>query len=144
MLEVTILKVRHAGAREVVQSHHYIDECDIFGTENFYYTKRKAEQDEWVWASLLQLPHRKRQRVLESEFPLSEHPDDSELYNYLEQSYVLVQGKPLWFAERFSEEEAKEGREKRSQEMGCLLTAFAALQNGDIEKFFTGWKNTFC
>lgn len=140
MLEVTILKVRHAGAREVVQSYHYINACNVVGSESNLCTAEGAAVSEKGWASLLELPPERRQKTFDYAFPPPVHFHDDVLYTYLEQSYVLALGKPLWIAERFSEKEAEKEREKDFQSLDCVRNAFASLEEGDVENFFLRWK----
>jgi hypothetical protein len=131
MLEITVLKTRHAGKDEARKLFPYIKTSDVFSPENACISEQEAKVLEDNWESNLGLSrtqYRKKSGIANG----ATHRI-SEYYTLLYES-IFRNKIPLWYAERFSDLEQKRSIDKKISEM--LQTAKLAdrlMFSGDLE-----------
>ena len=116
MIEITLLKCKHAGKEEARKLLPYIQNSDVFAPEAGYGTEDSVAEYEEYWESILSSRLSRTRFNKENEIIMSKRfglTNDLErrklkqeyglvLYDYLFRNRVL-----LWHVERFSKQEAE-------------------------------------
>lgn len=108
MLEVTILKTKHAGRKEADKLFPYIRKCDVYAPEIAASTTAHATYRETEWETVLLNYKRWTRRAIEDIIRNTPniHPDLNE-HRAREHGELFSYQRLIWIAERFSEEDAQ-------------------------------------
>jgi len=106
MLEITILKVVHAGEEEAKKLLPYIKDCHVYALEAAGSTENNAQFAEKSWENTLKAGV-SRSKIKEK-YELAKDIGDVEIkkYGLKELDYLARQGRKLYFVERFTPEES--------------------------------------
>ncbi len=142
MLEVTILKVEHAGITEARKLLPYIKASHIFSPEAAALSEQEATQEENYWDDVLANPEMNRTRLRktllkEAYLNLEQYEFDCALVDYL-----FTEREPKYVAERFSKQESNHLNTLDNQHLQRMVASEQSIDN--IPLFLKTTYDLFC
>ena len=135
-IEITLLKIRHESVEDARKLIPYIEGCDVLSPEDSGITEEQARESEDSWEYIVNsgLSRTKFSETVERR--LSPVPPSQKPYAERLQDYLFRNGRLIWSAERFSQQESEELR-RLDKERGSILTyALDALKQAQLDRFF--------
>lgn len=132
-LEITILKQRHETEEDAKKLRSFIESCDIYGVENAGCSVADAIRIEEDWKVALTFNRSKFRRWREETYGSNCNR------NYLikRDDDLYLNQKPIWFSERFKEEDSKRLRKELVELIVRENNLFNNLANGIIDDFLS-------
>lgn len=138
MLEVHILKVTHGTTEEAKKLLPYIKECDVYSPEFAFGTEKVAKVTEREWLGILSKSRSKMKEYVLSGCAPPNNPEVQQLnaYRLKEFEQVYLNQKPIWFAERFSENVASDLTERERAMFSNINESIRHLPSADESAFY--------
>lgn len=137
MLEVTILKVTHAGREEARKLLPYIKQADVYAPEEAAVTEELAQQYESSWEQVLSSGWSRTRFIKATEEKLRLFPPNIKDYILTERDYLYQRKVPIWSVERYQRQEAQRLREMKERQDLLHERALDSLARGNNNGFLT-------